>query len=89
MGAGDAVYYPLCGDWWCDDFDYDWELTDPVNDPARHAAVMAEKRLLDDRVPVQIQVDALQRERNARTSGRPLWSRTDNFRACQKDGPGI
>lgn len=71
--------YPVCGDWSCDDDEYDWESADPVLEPAVYAGVAEEMRIIDrvtdsGRILTDAWTEALFRRRDHQAAGRPLWS---------------
>lgn len=71
--SGARIYYPICGDWTCDDYDYDWEDIDSGDDPERYRAVKREHQIVTYHQPQAMWRSRLQDERDKRNHGDPLW----------------
>jgi len=69
--SGQRIYYPVCGDWDCDDFDYDWETIGPEDEG--YSAVKREYQITSYHEPATERMTRLYEERNKRNHGDPLW----------------
>ena len=71
--SGQRIYYPICGDWDCEDDDYDWETIGP-DEPKRYSAVKREHQIVTYHKPEAEWRSRLQEERDKRNHGDPLWT---------------
>lgn len=74
--SGQRIYYPICGDWDCEDDDYDWETIgpdDPGDPPGRYSAVKREHQIVTYHQPEAERMSRLYEERDKRNHGDPLW----------------
>ena len=71
--TGLSIFYPICGRWDCDDYDYDWENVDCSD--LRYPAVKRERDIAYYHQPRESWQTRLQQERDRRNCGEPLWSR--------------
>ena len=69
--CGRRINYPICGDWMCDDHDYDWESIGPEDEG--YSAVKREQQIVDYHEPRDLWRRRLQTERDERNHGAPLW----------------
>lgn len=72
MARPPVVTFPTCADWTCDD-EVDWEAAAP-GDPEYRGA-KREEQLVRYHQPRHQWRERLQRERDERNGGRPLWAR--------------
>jgi len=68
-----VVYYPVCGEWTCDDFDYDWETVDKETVPEVYRAARREEQIARYHQPRADWRRRLQQERDEKNNGDPLW----------------
>lgn len=73
QSAQRVIFYPVCGNWDCDD-GYDWESIGP-DDYAqeRYRAIKCEERIVLYHQPRDDWARRLQEERNKLNNGDPLW----------------
>lgn len=64
------IYYPICGDWSCDD-EYDWEFICPNDED--YAAVKREYTIVTYHEPREDWRRRLEDERDRLSGGDPLW----------------
>ena len=69
--SGHPIHYPICGDWTCDDYDYDWEIIGPEDED--YSAVKREHQIATYHKPQAEWRARLQAERDKRNHGDPLW----------------
>jgi hypothetical protein len=73
--TGQPIFYPICGEWTCDDYDYDWETVRP-DDPYSgedYAAIKREHQIAMRHEPRQEWRQKLREERDRLSGGDPLW----------------
>ena len=70
--SGQPISYPECGDWTCDDYDYDWAVA--TNDDPEYAGAKREQQIVRYHQPREDWPRRLREERDKRNGGRPLWS---------------
>jgi hypothetical protein len=69
--SGQRIYYPLCGDWDCEDDDYDWDTVGP--DEENYSAIKREHQIVTYHQPETERMSRLHAERVERNHGDPLW----------------
>ena len=72
--SGQRISYPICGQWDCDDFEYDWEWIGP--DEPGYSAVKREQQIVDYHEPRAEWRSRLQAERDKHNNGDRLWVET-------------
>lgn len=73
--TGAPISYPVCGDWTCDDYDYDWKTVTPDDpyDGEDYASIKREQRIAYHHEPQNEWQRKLQEERDRLSGGDPLW----------------
>lgn len=69
--TGLSISYPVCGDWQCDDFDYDWDVIGPED--VDYPAVKREQKIAHHHEPQREWWQRLYAERDRLSGGDPLW----------------
>lgn len=69
--TGPSIHFPECGDWTCDDFEYDWDFVGRANED--YAAVKREHDIAYYHEPRDDWRRRLQAERDRLSGGDPLW----------------
>ena len=72
--TGQVIDYPRCGEWTCDDYDYDWDSVRPDDpyDGEDYAAIKREHQIVTYHQPRTDWRRRLEQERE-KSGGDPLW----------------